>query len=158
MITTRFPRLYYPKSGGGPSSSSILLALLSRTIYNSCYCTSTTTISSTSSSVGRLWVYSSWSSRFAFGFNKTSRGVPFRKYHCTITKGGTADTSSSTRTRRGMTLTHSEIVSSLPERFVKAREAGDLLFFPSTVHIHEEHGVQVSEFFWFSCLTKLSYF
>lgn len=55
---------------------------------------------------------------------------------------------SGTRTRRRtqVAMSKAEIITSLPERFVKARDAGDLLFFPSTVHTHEEHGVQVSEF------------
>lgn len=58
--------------------------------------------------------------------------------------------SSSASKRETMTtstqISQSEVISSLPERFTKAKDAGDLLFFPSTVHKHEEHGVQVSEF------------
>lgn len=42
-----------------------------------------------------------------------------------------------------MPQTHFEIISSLPARFDKARESGDLLFFPSTVHKHSEFGVEV---------------
>ncbi|KAI0779321.1 HIT-like protein [Fomes fomentarius] len=38
--------------------------------------------------------------------------------------------------------THKEIIAKLPESFDKAKEAGDLLFFPSTVHTHEENGVE----------------
>ncbi|THH29206.1 hypothetical protein EUX98_g4982 [Antrodiella citrinella] len=34
------------------------------------------------------------------------------------------------------------IVSSLPERFIKAKESNDLFFFPSTVHKHLENGVE----------------
>ncbi|KAI8993865.1 ATP adenylyltransferase-domain-containing protein [Trametes punicea] len=36
---------------------------------------------------------------------------------------------------------HDEILVKLPEAFEKARASGDLLFFPSTVHIHREHDV-----------------
>ncbi|KAI0744251.1 HIT-like protein [Daedaleopsis nitida] len=36
---------------------------------------------------------------------------------------------------------YKEIIAKLPESFDKAREAGDLFFFQSTVHTHEEHGV-----------------
>lgn len=42
-----------------------------------------------------------------------------------------------------MPQTHFEIISSLPARFDKARESGDLLFFPSTVHKHSEFGVEL---------------
>ncbi|KAI0369663.1 hypothetical protein BV20DRAFT_967644 [Pilatotrama ljubarskyi] len=35
-----------------------------------------------------------------------------------------------------------EILRKLPEAFDKAREAGDLLFFPSSVHTHKEHDVE----------------
>lgn len=38
---------------------------------------------------------------------------------------------------------HKAIVSQVDERFVQARESGDLLFFPSEVHHHEEAGIQV---------------
>ncbi|KAI9061770.1 hypothetical protein FKP32DRAFT_1594300 [Trametes sanguinea] len=37
--------------------------------------------------------------------------------------------------------THDEIIAKLPEAFDKARASGDLLFFPSTVHVHREHDV-----------------
>ncbi|KAL7281424.1 hypothetical protein ACG7TL_004737 [Trametes sanguinea] len=37
--------------------------------------------------------------------------------------------------------THDQIIAKLPEAFDKARESGDLLFFPSTVHVHREHDV-----------------
>ena len=39
---------------------------------------------------------------------------------------------------------HREIVAALPESFARARASGDLLFFPSTVHVHSEGGVDVS--------------
>ncbi|RDX41812.1 HIT-like protein [Lentinus brumalis] len=38
--------------------------------------------------------------------------------------------------------THKEILAKLPEHFDKARESGDLLFFPSSVHTHAENGVE----------------
>ncbi|KAI0762132.1 HIT-like protein [Trametes elegans] len=38
--------------------------------------------------------------------------------------------------------THEEILAKVPDAFEKAREAGDLLFFPSTVHTHKEHDVE----------------
>ncbi|KAI0074645.1 hypothetical protein K474DRAFT_1647701 [Panus rudis PR-1116 ss-1] len=38
--------------------------------------------------------------------------------------------------------THAEIINSLPERFAKAQESGDLLFFPSSVNKHSEDGVE----------------
>ena len=38
---------------------------------------------------------------------------------------------------------HKGIVAKLVENFDKARESGDLLFFPSTVHTHAENGVEV---------------
>ncbi|KAF7793886.1 hypothetical protein EIP86_005008 [Pleurotus ostreatoroseus] len=41
-----------------------------------------------------------------------------------------------------MTLTPAEILERLPARFEQARESGDLLFFPSTTHKHEAHGVE----------------
>ncbi|CDO72749.1 hypothetical protein BN946_scf184994.g1 [Trametes cinnabarina] len=37
--------------------------------------------------------------------------------------------------------THDEIIAKLPEAFEKARVSGDLLFFPSTIHVHREHDV-----------------
>ncbi|KAH8119256.1 ATP adenylyltransferase-domain-containing protein [Phellopilus nigrolimitatus] len=37
---------------------------------------------------------------------------------------------------------HATIISQLSDRFIQARDAGDLLFFPSTVHHHEEAGVE----------------
>ena len=40
--------------------------------------------------------------------------------------------------------THEEIIARLPEAFDKAQEAGDLYFFPSTVHKHVENDVEVS--------------
>ena len=49
------------------------------------------------------------------------------------------------RTIANMTLTHAEILERLPARFEQARESGDLLFFPSTTHKHEAHGVEVCE-------------
>ena len=48
----------------------------------------------------------------------------------------------------GAPSTPKEIISSLPECFDKAKESGELLFFPSTVHTHPENGVEV-------CLTLL---
>ncbi|TFK83200.1 HIT-like protein [Polyporus arcularius HHB13444] len=38
--------------------------------------------------------------------------------------------------------THKEILAKLPENFDKARESGDLLFFPSSVHTHAENGIE----------------
>ncbi|EKM54234.1 uncharacterized protein PHACADRAFT_123099 [Phanerochaete carnosa HHB-10118-sp] len=35
-----------------------------------------------------------------------------------------------------------KIISKLPGRFTKANEEGDLLFFPSTIHKHQEFGVE----------------
>ncbi|KAI5123679.1 hypothetical protein M0805_001707 [Coniferiporia weirii] len=37
---------------------------------------------------------------------------------------------------------HSTIISALDKRFALARDAGDLYFFPSTIHTHEEAGVE----------------
>ena len=51
----------------------------------------------------------------------------------------------SLRTIANMTLTPAEILERLPARFEQARESGDLLFFPSTTHKHEAHGVEVCE-------------
>ncbi|TFY66347.1 hypothetical protein EVG20_g4738 [Dentipellis fragilis] len=39
-------------------------------------------------------------------------------------------------------MVHSQIISALPSSFEKARTAGDLLFFPSEVHEHEDCGVK----------------
>ena len=39
--------------------------------------------------------------------------------------------------------TQEEILAKLPEAFDKARASGDLLFFPSSVHTHKEHDVEV---------------
>ncbi|PSS38047.1 hypothetical protein PHLCEN_2v132 [Hermanssonia centrifuga] len=41
-----------------------------------------------------------------------------------------------------MSHTPAEIVAQLPERFDKARESGDVLFFPSTISKHQAHGVE----------------
>jgi hypothetical protein len=41
-------------------------------------------------------------------------------------------------------FTPQEIVGRLDSQFEKARESGDLLFFPSTVHKHTDVGVEVS--------------
>lgn len=38
--------------------------------------------------------------------------------------------------------TPADIIARLPERFAKAKDEGDLLFFPSTVQKHEEFGVE----------------
>ena len=43
-----------------------------------------------------------------------------------------------------MSLTPTEIIEKIPESFDKAQAAGDLLFFPSTVHKHSECDVDVS--------------
>lgn len=40
-------------------------------------------------------------------------------------------------------FTPQEIVAKLDSQFKKARESGDLLFFPSTVHKHTDVGVDV---------------
>ena len=42
--------------------------------------------------------------------------------------------------------TPEQIIAKLPERFDKARDEGDLLFFPSTIQKHHEFGVEVREF------------
>lgn len=41
-------------------------------------------------------------------------------------------------------FTPQEIVGKVDSQFEKARESGDLLFFPSTVHKHTDVGVDVS--------------
>lgn len=41
--------------------------------------------------------------------------------------------------------TPAEIIAQLPVGFERAREAGDVLFFPSTIHKHKEFGVEVCE-------------
>ncbi|KAH8107239.1 ATP adenylyltransferase-domain-containing protein [Cristinia sonorae] len=41
-----------------------------------------------------------------------------------------------------MPATPNAIIKDLPERFQKAKESGDLLFFPSTIHKHVEGGVE----------------
>ncbi|KAJ3558018.1 hypothetical protein NM688_g1156 [Phlebia brevispora] len=41
-----------------------------------------------------------------------------------------------------MPNTHEEIIQQLPVKFEKAREAGDLFFFPSTTHKHAAHGIE----------------
>ncbi|QRW11548.1 hypothetical protein RhiLY_10547 [Ceratobasidium sp. AG-Ba] len=38
-------------------------------------------------------------------------------------------------------LKHSEVISAIPSQFEKAKASGALLFYPSTVHRSEEHGV-----------------
>ena len=46
----------------------------------------------------------------------------------------------------GMTISKStaaEIIKSLPDKYTKATESGDLLFFPSTTTVYEENGVEV---------------
>jgi len=40
-----------------------------------------------------------------------------------------------------MSLTPTKIIAKIPESFDKAQEAGDLLFFPSTIHKHSEFDV-----------------
>jgi hypothetical protein len=45
--------------------------------------------------------------------------------------------------------TPADVIAQLPASFAKAKESGDLLFFPSTVHKHSECGVEV--FSVFSC-------
>ena len=40
-------------------------------------------------------------------------------------------------------FTPREIVAKLDSQFEKARESGDLLFFPSTVHKHTDVGIDV---------------
>ena len=42
-----------------------------------------------------------------------------------------------------MPNTPEEIIAKLSDSFDKARDEGDLLFFPSTVHNHKEYGVEV---------------
>jgi hypothetical protein len=39
--------------------------------------------------------------------------------------------------------TPADVIAQLPASFAKAKESGDLLFFPSTVHKHSECGVEV---------------
>jgi hypothetical protein len=41
--------------------------------------------------------------------------------------------------------TPEQIIAKLSQRFDKAKESGDLLFFPSTIQKHEEYGVEVSK-------------
>jgi len=43
-------------------------------------------------------------------------------------------------------FTPQEVVAKLDSQFEKARESGDLLFFPSTVHKHADAGVDVRSF------------
>ena len=46
----------------------------------------------------------------------------------------------------GMTISKStaaEIIKGLPDKYTKATESGDLLFFPSTTTVYEENGVEV---------------
>lgn len=40
-------------------------------------------------------------------------------------------------------FTPQEIITKLGSQFEKARESGDLLFFPSTVHKHTDAGIDV---------------
>ena len=40
-------------------------------------------------------------------------------------------------------FTSQEIIAKLGSQFEKARESGDLLFFPSTVHKHTDAGIDV---------------
>ena len=40
--------------------------------------------------------------------------------------------------------THSTILSSVDERFSRALDAGDLFFYPSSTHVHDEAGIEVS--------------
>ena len=42
-----------------------------------------------------------------------------------------------------MPSTQAEIIAQLPARFEKAKEEGDLFFFPSTTHKHEAYGTEV---------------
>ena len=64
-------------------------------------------------------------------------------------------------TSRTMTIavptTQTDIIAQLPARFDQAKEAGDLFFFPSTVHKHLSHGVEVCEFRWPVCTGRMSF-
>lgn len=61
----------------------------------------------------------------------------------------------SSASMKTMPSTPTEIIAQLPTGFERARESGDLLFFPSTVHKHQEFGVEVREFLHF-CLSQRS--
>lgn len=69
--------------------------------------------------------------------------------YSTINRGGTLHLNSKLSDQqcrnamKGKPSTPAEIVAQLPAGFDRARESGDLLFFPSTVHKHEEFGVEV---------------
>ncbi len=51
--------------------------------------------------------------------------------------------------------TPAEIIKQLPANFEKAKEAGDVLFFPSTIHKHSEFGVEVCESVFFSPFPRI---
>jgi ATP adenylyltransferase len=42
-----------------------------------------------------------------------------------------------------MSVSPAEILARLPSSFEKARESGDLFFYPSTIRKHKEFGVEV---------------
>ena len=136
MITCRIPRL---KLSSSPSilpltSTSFLHAKVQRRAVSlakdSCY------LSKTCFGTRALhtWLYGSRSSSSSCSSSFGSLG------RCYSTD---SDIGSRTRGSRQVSMSKAEIVTSLPEKFVKARDAGDLLFFPSSTSLHEEHGVEV---------------
>ena len=139
MIICRIPRL---KLSSSPSilpltSTSFLHAKVQRravSLAKDSYCLSKTCFGTRAL---HTWLYGSRSS-------SSSRSRSFGS----LGRCYSTDSEIGSRTRRStqVSMSKAEIVTSLPKRFVKARDAGDLLFFPSTVHTHEEHGCQVSEF------------
>ncbi len=146
-MITRFPR---PKSGG-PSILPTCCVLLSR---------SKTQLESR---VAPLWrpISSSPRSSFATRAHKASNPIAIasssvaarhKRFYSTARRLGYSTSVSLTNltemTTAGSLLPYPEVISSLPGRFTRAKDAGDLFFFPSTVNTHEEHGVQVS---WVLC-------
>ncbi|KAL5485097.1 APA2 [Sanghuangporus weigelae] len=70
--------------------------------------------------------------------------ITTRRYACTTpsTRDSTSDDIKMTLTHQHQNQQHSAIISQVGERFAQARESGDLLFFPSEVHLHDEAGIQ----------------
>ena len=64
----------------------------------------------------------------------------------TPSRSGLDSSSSLAAVTAGMTISKStaaEIIKGLPDKYTKATESGDLLFFPSTTTVYEENGVEV---------------
>ncbi|KAH9859105.1 ATP adenylyltransferase-domain-containing protein [Lenzites betulinus] len=59
-----------------------------------------------------------------------------------ISISSTSTSSHKPKAARSTMYAQDAIIAKLPEAFDKARASGDLLFFPSTVHKHSEHGVE----------------